>query len=63
MKNKYGLYAVAALFVGVLYISYTVEKKKQENDILGINKLVELNKQLDVILEDLSDKRRVMGTA
>lgn len=63
MKNKYGLYAVAVLFVGVLYISYTVEKKKQENDILGINKLVELNKQLDVILEDLSDKKRVMGTA
>ena len=53
------------LFVGGLIVGFGVgiQNTKRKHNKIAIKELVELNKQLDVILEDLSDKKRVMGTA
>ena len=53
------------LFVGGLIVGVGIGKrnsKRIHNEIVR-KELVELDKLLDVILEDLSDKKRVMGTA
>lgn len=53
------------LFVGGLIVGFGIGKRNTiwKHNKIAIKELVELNKQLDVILEDLSDKKRVMGTA
>jgi len=63
MNKNYKVYLAIGLCLGMAYIVYSVEKFKTENIIAETNKLEAFNEQLEFILEEINDKKRVMGTA